>query len=249
MKNLKVLAFACIIIMSVALLSGCQTKKALIVGTEATFAPFEFIDEKNIIVGFDIDVINYIANELGETIEIKNQPFETLVESLAAKQVDIVIAGMTITGERAEKVLFSKPYYNAYQVIVVREGETTINSVEDLSDKVVAVQVGTTGAMEAADIKGGDEHPQLKQFKRVNEAFMELQNGRADAVIIDAPVAENYMAKLGGMKYAGEPFTEDEEFGIAVRKDNVALMDKINKALDKLVQSGEYDNLVKKWFD
>lgn len=249
MKRLKVLAFVCIIVMSVAFLAGCQTKKTLVVGTEATFAPFEFTDDKNNIIGFDIDVINYVAKELGEKIEIKNTPFETLVESLGAKQVDIVIAGMTITEERAEKVLFSKPYYNAYQVIVVREGDTSINTVEDLADKVIAVQVGTTGAMEASAIKGADEHPQLKQFKKVNEAFMELQNGRADAVIIDAPVAKNYMAKLGGMKYAGAPFTEDEEFGIAVHKDNTVLMDKINKALDKLVQSGEYDVLVKKWFE
>ncbi|KAF0195217.1 MAG: amino acid ABC transporter substrate-binding protein [Bacillota bacterium] len=249
MKKLKVLVVVCVIVMLVAFLAGCQTKKVLIVGTEATFAPFEFVDEKNNIVGFDIDVINYIAKELGEKIEIKNQPFETLVESLAAKQIDIVIAGMTITDERAQKVLFSKPYYNAHQVIVVLESDTTINAVEDLADKVIAVQVGTTGAMEAAGIKGADEHPQLKQFKRVNEAFMELQNGRADAVIIDAPVAKNYMAKLGGMKYATAPFTEEEKFGIAVHKENKDLMDKINKALDKLVQSGEYDNFVKKWFE
>ena len=135
MKRLKVLAFVCIIVMSVAFLAGCQTKKTLVVGTEATFAPFEFTDDKNNIIGFDIDVINYVAKELGEKIEIKNTPFETLVESLGAKQVDIVIAGMTITEERAEKVLFSKPYYNAYQVIVVREGDTSINTVEDLADR------------------------------------------------------------------------------------------------------------------
>jgi len=248
MKNFRLLAVLCVAIMAVAFLTGCQTKKTLVIGTEATFAPFEFVDEKNNIVGFDIDVINYIANEIGEKVEIKNQPFETLVESLATKQVDIVIAGMTITEERAEKVLFSAPYYNASQVIVVRDGETSISSSADLADKVIAVQMGTTGSYEAEDIKGSAEHPQLKQFKRVNEAFMELLNGRADAVIIDEPVAKNYMAKLGGMKFATEPFT-DEEFGIAVHKDNKALMDKINKALEKLKQSGEYDNLLKKWFE
>lgn len=248
MKLVKVLAFVCVIVLSVALLAGCQPKKALVVGTEATFAPFEFIDEKNAVVGFDIDIINYIAKEIGQEIEIKNMPFDTLIESLAGKQVDIVIAGMTISEERAQKVLFSAPYYNAAQVVVVLETETAINSIEDLADKVIAVQMGTTGAMEGETVKGSAEHPDLKQFKRVNEAFMELQNKRADAVIIDEPVAKNYMAKLGGMKVAVEPFT-DEQFGIAVNKTNTSLMDKINKALKKLVDSGEYAKLVTKWFE
>lgn len=248
MKHAKLLALALVISLSLLSVVGCSSKKTLVVGTEATFAPFEFVDEKNNIVGFDIDVINYIAKELGQKIEIKNQPFETLIESLASKQIDIVIAGMTITEERAQKVLFSTSYYNASQVVVVRDSESAITSIEDLADKVIAVQVGTTGAMEAEAIKGSAEHVELKQFKRVNEAFMELKNGRADAVIIDAPVAKNYMSKLGGMKLAGDPFT-DEEFGIAVHKENKALMEQINKALDKLVKSGEYDNLLKKWFE
>lgn len=248
MKHAKIVAFVLVLSLTVLFVAGCAGKKTLIVGTEATFAPFEFVDEKNVIVGFDIDVINFISKEIGQKVEIKNQPFETLVESLASKQIDIVIAGMTITEERANKVLFSTAYYNASQVIVVRESESTISSTHDLTDKIIAVQVGTTGAMEAEAIKGSAEHADLKQFKRVNEAFMELQNGRADAVIIDAPVAKNYIAKLGGLKLAGEPFT-DEEFGIAVHKENGALMEQINKALDKLVQSGEYDKLLKKWFE
>lgn len=227
---------------------GCSQRTTMIVGTEATFPPFEFVDDDNNVVGFDIDIINWIAEELGWEIEIQNQPFETLTESLATGKVDIVIAGMTITAERAKKVAFSDPYYDASQVVVVREDETEIQSVDDLADKVIAVQMGTTGADEAAEIKGAEEHPDLKQFRRVNEAFMELKNGRADAVIIDEPVARNYIAQLGGMKVVGEPFT-DEQFGIAVALDDTELLEQINEALAKLFESGEYDRLIKKWFE
>lgn len=131
---------------------------------------------------------------------------------------------------------------------MVREDESEIQSVDDLAEKVIAVQLGTTGADEAAEIKGAAEHPDLKQFRRVNEAFMELKNGRADAVIIDEPVARNYVAQLGGMKVVGQPFT-DEQFSIAVALDDDELLEQINEALAKLFDSGEYDTLIQKWFE
>lgn len=92
---------------------GCSQRTTIIVGTEATFPPFEYVDDDNNVVGFDIDIITWIGEELGWEVEIQNQAFETLTESLATGKVDVVVAGMTITEERAEKVAFSDPYYDA----------------------------------------------------------------------------------------------------------------------------------------
>lgn len=250
MKLAKTMALLFVVILSVAALSGCGGGgDVLRVGTEATFPPFEFTDEDDNIIGFDIDIIKYIAEDNGWEIEVVHLPFDTLVESLAADQLDIVVAAMTIREDRAEKVLFSNPYYDASQVMVVRNDENRNFGVDDIVEMglTVAVQMGTTGDFEAEDIFGTDSHPNLKQYRRANEAFMELKNGRVDLVIIDEPVAVNYISQLGGMRIHGQPFT-DEQFGIAVQKTNTEMMEKINASLAKMVESGEYDRLFEHWF-
>ena len=250
MKLAKSLALLCVVLLGAAALAGCGgDKEVLRVGTEATFPPFEFTDDNDNIIGFDIDIIEYIAEDNGWKIEVVHLPFDTLVESLASEQLDIVVAAMTIRPDRAEKVLFSNPYYDASQVMVVRDNENRNFDVDDIVELGlnVAVQMGTTGAFEAEDIFGDEDHPNLKQYRRANEAFMELKNGRVDLVIIDEPVAINYIAQLGGMKTLGQPFT-DEQFGIAVQKSNTEMMEKINASLAKMVSSGEYDRLFEQWF-
>lgn len=249
MKGLRWLSLVAVVALVASLLGGCFFKQDLIMGTEATFAPFEFTDEKNNIIGFDIDIAQYIAKEMGRKLVIKDMPFKSLTGALNAKQIDFIIAGMTITADRQEEANFSEPYYNASQVIVILgDDNRNITVPEDLADLVIAVQMGTTGAFEAEAIKGDENDPSIKQFDKVNEAFMELKNGRADAVIIDKPVAERYIQVLGGMKIVGEPFT-NEQFGIAVRKEDQALLEAINRALTKLKDSGEYDRIFAKWFD
>lgn len=223
--------------------TGCRPKRALIVGTEATFKPFEFRDEKNQLVGFDVDLAKAIAKELKRPVQFQDMPFDGLIGALNAKQVDLIIAGMTITAERAQRVAFTEPYYDASQVIVTRATDNRIKSRDDLIGLTIAVQMGTTGADAAEEIPGAT----VVQFRKANEAFMEVQTNRADAVIIDEPVARAYVAKLGGLKVASEPFTE-ERYGIAVRKEDAELAEQINAALRKLKASGEYDRIYQRWF-
>lgn len=226
-------------------LTGCGKKEdtPLRLGTEATFKPFEFTNENNEVIGFDIDIAQEIANKLGRELEISNMDFDGLIGALQGNQIDVAVAGMTINDEREQSVDFSTPYYDASQVIVVREEENTITSKENLPGKVIAVQMGTTGAGEAETVEGA----QLKQFGKVNEAFLELKNGRADAVIIDAPVAKEYLKVMEGLKIASEPFT-NEQYGIAVKEGNSELLTKINEALQELRDSGKYQELYDKWF-
>lgn len=250
MRMAKGFALLVVVLLVCAALSGCGGKKEVLrVGTEATFPPFETTDENENIVGFDIDLIKKIAEYNDWELEIVHMDFHVLTEELATDKIDIVIAAMTIDEERAKKVLFSEPYFDAYQCLVVREDEDRNITVDNIAEQglIIAVQMGTTGSFEANAIYGSEDHPNIKQLRRANEAFMELKSKRADVVIIDKPVAENYINHLGGMKILGQPFT-NEQYGIAVKKGNTQLMDKINSALATMKDNGDYDAIFKKWF-
>jgi len=249
-RKLSIFSAFVLIIAMVLGVSGCKKEErtTLVMGTEATFPPFEMTDDNNEEIGFDVDLARAIADELGLELDIRNQPFDGLIGALQAKQIDMVVSGMTITEERKQSVSFSNPYYNAKQAVVVRAGDTRVTAIEDLASLVIAVQMGTTGAGEAEKIKGTADDTSLKQYKRVNEAFMELTNGRVDAIIIDAPVAASYMKQFEGLEILEAIAFEDEQFGIAVNKEDEELLNDINAALDNIMSSGKYDELIQKWF-
>ena len=247
----KKIQIICMCMFVLALLvAGCggsKAKKELIVGTEPAFAPFEFQKENSKdFVGFDIDLIQAIAKQMGyEKCTIQGMGFDALIPALDAKNIDVAIAGMTITDERAKKVNFSKPYYKSGLAIVVNKDNNTVNDVADLKGKRIAVQIGTTGAMEAEKIEGA----KITSFNTNGEACLELKNKAVDAVIGDLPV-EAYFLQQGGNDFAkivGKTLSS-EDYGIAVAKSNTALAKDVDKALDTLKQNGEYDKLYKKWF-
>ena len=249
MKKKFQVIFMCMFVFAL-LVAGCggsKAKKELIVGTEPAFAPFEFQKENSKdFVGFDMDLIRAIAKQMGyEKCTILGMGFDALIPALDAKNIDVAIAGMTITDERAKKVNFSKPYYKSGLAIVVNKDNNTINDVADLKGKRIAVQIGTTGAMEAEKIEGA----KITSFNTNGEACLELKNKAVDAVIGDLPV-EAYFLQQGGNDFAkivGKTLSS-EDYGIAVAKSNTALAKEVDKALDTLKQNGEYDKLYKKWF-
>lgn len=249
MKKKFQIIFVCMFALAL-LVAGCggsKAKKELIVGTEPAFAPFEFQKENSKeFIGFDMDLIQAIAKQMGyEKCTIQGMGFDALIPALDAKNIDVAIAGMTITDERAKKVNFSKPYYKSGLAIVVNKDNNAINDIADLKGKRIAVQIGTTGAMEAEKIEGA----KITSFNTNGEACIELKNKAVDAVIGDLPV-EAYFLQQGGSDYAkivGKTLTS-EDYGIAVAKSNTALAKEVDKALDTLKQNGEYDKLYKKWF-
>lgn len=233
-------------------LAGCSKQqspaqaKVLKVGTEATFPPFESQDEKTKeYVGFDIDLAKAVGKQMGYQVEIQNMGFDGLIPALQAGSIDMVASAMSITDERSQKVNFSQPYYKSGLSIVVKKDNTTVNSFKDLEGKRIAVQIGTTSATEAHKIKNA----QVREFNSNSEAYMELVNGGADAVVNDLPVNQDYLAKTGGKdaKLVGE-IANAEDYGLAVAKNNKELADKVNKAMDELKKNGEYDKIYEKWF-
>ncbi|MPL67836.1 Glutamine-binding periplasmic protein [bioreactor metagenome] len=234
-------------------LAGCSKQqstsgqaKVLKVGTEATFPPFEFQDEKSkAYTGFDIDLANAIGKQMGVQVEIQNMGFDGLIPALQTGAVDMIASAMSITDERAQKVNFSQPYYKSGLSIVVKKDNTTINSFKDLEGKRIAVQIGTTSAKEAAKIKNA----QVREYNSNSEAYMELVNGGADAVVNDLPVNQYYLTQTASKdaKLVGE-VANAEDYGLAVAKNNKELADKVNKAMDELKKSGEYEKIYQKWF-
>ena len=233
------------------LMTGCggekkTEQKVLRVGTEPTFAPFEFQKEgSKEYTGFDMDLARAIGKQLGMKVEIVSMGFDGLIPALNAGNIDAVAAGMTITPERAKSVKFSEPYYKSGLSIMVRKDNNNITGMEGLKGKKIAVQIGTTGAMEAHKIADA----KVVEFNTNTEAALELKNGGVDAVVNDLPVVA-YFLQQGGKDFAkmvGKVVTA-EEYAIAVKKDNDKLAGDINKALAELKKNGEYDKIYKTWF-
>ena len=245
MKKLLVFMMAALMLVALAV-TGCggEEKKAaeapekvLRVATEPTFAPFEFQEEgSDKLSGFDMDLIRAIGAKMGYKVEIANMGFDALIPALNTGNIDVAIAGMSITDERKQAVGMSDPYYTSGLIVMVQKDNNDIKSIEDLKGKRIAAQIGTTGAAKAHSVEGAV----VTEFNTNTESAMELTNGGVDAVINDSPVIGYYLAQ-GGSEVA-------KTVGIAVKKDNTKLLEDINKALAELKKDGEYDKIYKTWF-
>ncbi len=244
MKNKTFLTILSLIIL--ALLASCaQQSDALVVATDAAFPPFEYIDEETKdIIGFDIDLMNAIAEKADLDIVYKNVAWDPLLAGMADCQYDMAISAMTITPERAEQFSFSDPYINAGQIVVVAIDNDTVGGPDDLVGASIGAQIGTTGAMEAEAI----EDTTLKTYDTYELAFLDLANGQIDAVIADYPTAVAFVNQNAeSLKVVGDVFT-DENYGIAFCLGNTELIDQVNAALAELQAEGFIDELVVEWY-
>lgn len=233
--------------------AGSDEAIVLQVGTNAAFEPFEYMDEDGQTpIGFDIDLINAIAADQGMTVEIQNLEFDGLTMAVQNGQLDAAIAGISVTPERMEQVAFTDTYYDAGLNIAVAADNEDINSEEDLAGKVVAAQQGTTGADKCEALKEAGVVSEVKILPDINICMLELGNGSIDAVIMDIPVNNKYVElHPDEVKIAAEfvvPEGEEEQFAIAVAKDNTELLDKLNAGLQNVKDNGTYDELFDKYF-
>lgn len=245
MKKVLFVVLAALLLASLTFASCGEKEAAKIrVATDATWAPFEFVDtDANEIVGFDIDLMKAIAEKEGLNIEFVNVGWDPLLAGMAQGTYDAAISSITIYPDRAEKMLFSDPYYPAGQIITVGKNNSTITGLSTLTGKVGA-QLGTTGAIEVAKISGVE----LKNYDEIGLAFVDLMNGQIDAVVCDNPVAANYVVTNSDkLKIAGDAFTT-EVYGIAVKKGSEDLLKKINSGLKKVLDEGIIAELESKWY-
>ncbi|MFS0576988.1 amino acid ABC transporter substrate-binding protein [Sporosarcina sp. 179-K 3D1 HS] len=229
---------------------GTETddKETLIIGIDDKFAPMGFRDEKNEIVGFDIDYARAAAEHMG--MEAKFQPIDwkTKETELASGRIDLIWNGYTITDDRKEKVLFTKPYLRNAQVVATLADNEEITKLADLDGKIVGLQALSS----ALDALNAD--PVHENVKNVTEfadnvlALTDLKTGRVDAVVIDEVVIDYYMSKEEGTFKVLEESLAPEEYGVGVKKENEALLEKLQAALDEMNEDGTAEEISNKWF-
>ena len=245
----KVLTLVVLVVFVVSIMAGIveEIKKRgyIVMGTEATFPPFEYVDEQTKqIVGFDIEIAKLIARKLGVSLVIKDIAFDGLIPALTTGKIDMIVAAMTITEERAKIVSFSQPYFTAGQVIVVRKDSSfRPKSYEDLAGHKVGVQQGTTADIDVSKIKGVE----IVRYTRFTDAFLDLAIGRIDAVVLDFAPAQAYV-KFNPKLVISSPVLSEEKYGIAVRKEDTDLLEVINEVLKEMKEKTCYDMLVSLWF-
>ena len=211
-------------------------------GTNATFPPYEYVDENNEVAGIDADIAAAIADKLGMELEITDMAFDSLIPALQSDTIDIVLAGMTVDPERAESVNFTDSYATGVQVIIVPEG-SDIASPDDLEGKNIGVQTGTTGDLYCTDDYGQEF---VKQFDNGPLAVAALLNGQVDCVVIDNEPAKNYVAANTGLKILETEYIT-EDYAAAIAKDNTELLEQVNAAIAELKADGTIDEIIGKY--
>lgn len=226
-----------------------QIKEAgkLVVGMSADYAPYEYhalIDGKDQIVGFDVDIAQAIADDIGVELELKEMNFDSLCESVQLGKIDMTISGMTPKPDRTKAVDFSDIYYKAEQGFLIQaSNKDKYKSLSDLEGKKVGAQLGSIQADIASEIKDAD----VKLLTDVNTLILELKNGTIDALIVELPVA-NLAASTNSELVVGEEIIQDEEGGSAIGmpKNSPELVEQVNSTLKKLMDEGKIDEFVQK---
>lgn len=220
--------------------------REILIGSDTAYPPFEFVDENNQIVGFDVDMMNAVCEIANCKPKFVSAQWDGIFAALAAGEFDAVVSAVTITEERDKLIDFSRPYLNAGQIITVRVDNNDITKPEDLKGHVVGVQLGTTGDIEASKYV---EEENIRRYETIDLAMLALANGDIDAVVADAPTSADIVNKqfAGQLKLVGEPFTE-EYYGIAINPEETAeLKPAFDAALKQLIESGKLAEIAEKW--
>jgi polar amino acid transport system substrate-binding protein len=222
----------------------------LTVCSDVPYPPFEAFDKTSDtgFKGFDVDIVNAIADELGVGVEIKDSDFNALQSGLAlnSKQCDMAASAMTITPERQEKIGFSDGYYDSEQSLLV-PSDSSIASIDDLDGVKVGVQKGTTGEAYANDNASGAD---IVVFPSDGEMYAAIKAGQVDALLQDLPVNLDHQndPKAAGQFKVVEKYDTGETYGLAMQKDNTGLIDAVNQALQDLRDNGDYQKIYDTYF-
>ena len=176
------------LILSITMLVAMANAQTIKVGTNATYPPFEFVNEQNQITGFDMDLMAEIAKKVGFKIEIVNISFDSLIPALKAGKIDIIAAAMSATPERIKAVDFSKSYYHTMNLFIKKADNKDLTKFEQLEGKKISVQLGTVQEIAAREIKGA----KVMAIDEIFGAVMAVKNAKADALIVDSSICYGY---------------------------------------------------------
>lgn len=220
-----------------------QTENILIVGTNAEYAPFSFVQGKTV-TGFDIDLIEEVAKRLNKTIQLQDMPFDGLISSLQLGSIQVIAAGITPTAERAERIIFTKPYLTGDQLLIVSRADAPLKNINALKGKKVAVNEGFTADYYMSKIPGID----LTKFATAIESFMTLESGRVDALVAAQNTIKPFLDHYGAQNFSVSPIPgTTDEYALAISKKYPELLEPIQKAIDDMAADGSLEKLKEKW--
>ena len=254
----KFLALMLTLVVASAFVAGCGGDKAatkkeagkkIVVGLDDNFPPMGFKNEKNEIVGFDIDMAKEAAKRLGRPVEFKAIDWSSKEAELKSGRIDVIWNGLNITEERKKNMLFSNPYMEAKQLIFIPAG-SPVKGQADLAGKVIGIQSASTAEQNLENDKAfAGTLKEVKKYPDCIAAMMDMEVGRVDAIITDEIVGRYYMAKKPGKFVALEkPVGPIGNFGIGFRLDDKALQGDIQKVLDEMKKDGTSAKISKQWF-
>ncbi|WP_379132202.1 amino acid ABC transporter substrate-binding protein [Paenibacillus sp. sgz500958] len=252
MNNKRLMVLFMIMAVAISVLAGCSGSNGgndgeLVIGIDDKFAPMGFRDDNNEIVGFDIDYAKAAAEKMGKTVTFQPIDWSAKESELNSGRIDMIWNGYTITDERKEKVLFTKPYLENSQVVMV-PADSALTKLDDLSGKEIGLQSlsSAADALNSSPIK--DQIANVVEFPDNVLALTDLKTGRLDGVVIDEVVAKYYMAKEADAYKLLDESLAPEQYGIGIKKGNEALLEELQKALDELNSDGTAAEISTKWF-
>jgi len=216
----------------------------IVVASNVAYPPFEFSPRKGP-KGFDIDLMNEVAERMDLEVQYRNVQFDSLLRGLSSEFFDAAISGMTITETRRQQVDFSEPYYNVDEALVVRSG-SEIESTGDLAEGVIGVQGGTIGQAEARELLNAGDVEGVRSYRTIGEAFDALENEAVDGVVYDLPAAQSEADESGGELELVEVIATGEQYGIALPKES-PLAEPVNEALVEIKEDGTYEEIYERW--
>ena len=216
----------------------------IVVASNIAYPPFEFAP-RNGPRGFDIDLMNEVADRMGLEVTYRNVQFDSLLRGLSSELFDAVISGMTITETRRQQVDFSDPYYIVSEALVVRSG-SDIESTGDLEDATIGVQLGTAGMAETQELLNAGDVEAGRPYETIDQAFKDLEEEELDGVIYDLPAAQKRADESGGELEVVEVIPTGSQYGIAFPKES-PLIEPVNQALADIKEDGTYEEIYERW--
>lgn len=244
MKKIMQLVMVLIVVLIMTACGGSKEEKVIVVGTAPNFVPFEYMDGDKI-VGFDMDLLDEVSKETGLKFKVVGMDFSGLLPALQTKKIDLIVAGMSVTEDRKKNVNFSHPYFNVSQVIMVGEGSKEIEKESDVAGKKIGVVMGTTSDTIAEDLSKKLDGVETVKYNKLHEAVLSLQAKKIDMIILDYQQAKKTTENNNGLELSDYTL-QSEEYAMAMGKDETELLVQINKALEKIIKSEKYNELIEK---
>lgn len=233
---MKKLLFVLLIVFG---LCGCSSREdKLIMVTEASFAPYEYYSDGKI-VGVDVDIAKEIALEMGRNLVVKDVSFDSIIHEVKSGKADLGVAGISYSDERAKQVDFSLEYTTSRQVVLVREF-SSINSIDDIKGKKIAVQLGSVADMYVSEIY---DNKNIVREKKYLAAIQDLKDKKVECVVMDELPAKEIVGENNDIKILNDILAEDS-YGIIVDKGNKELLDVVNRVVERLKQEGKIDEFI-----